>query len=540
MEIPSRLTVLLSLAWAVTSFGCRSEPRGEENPFLLRSLGLDYLQRGELPEAEQQFRRIAELAPQEPFGYANLGVTYLRAGRFDDAEAELRRAQRLDPTNLDIGLTVAKLYSLTGRAAEARTALEQLQRGDSGDARVFYALAELDGEAPAADTAARQRREGRLRQALALVPANLAVRLALLDLLARRGEADSVARHLEEVRRLPPEPPAEARTYLERAVQAFRRGNAAAAAQPLGRFLRLMEVAPSYQASLDKVKWLEGPLVGRPVLTYTPSLLGSLRTGRTALPEVRFIDAASDAGLPEAQPVTTFALGDVDGDLTDDFLVSLRPAEGTPVTRLYRGRGGYFLDATDTSGVRPGGPLAHAAFADLDNDGRLDLFLVGTDGRGHLLQNNGAGRFADLTARSGIGDLAGAGRAVSADLDHDGDLDLLLLGGERPLVFRNNLDGTFTEVAAAMGLALPAGGRAAAFGDFDDDGIVDGNDFLLWQRGGSPNGIASGDLALWEANFGGGMLLSTIAVPEPSGAGLALLAFVGLAVRRTSSRRLQR
>lgn len=486
----ARLTVVFGVAWAATWSGCRSEPRGDENLFLLRSLGLDYLQKGELPEAEEQFSRIVELAPSEPFGYANLGVTYLRAGRFDDAEAQLRRAQRLDPTNLDVGLTVAKLYSLTGRAAEARAALEQLRRGDSGDARVLYALAELDHEAAASDTAARQRREGHLRQALALAPASLAVRLALVELLARRGEADSVVRHLEEVRRLPPEPPSEARTYLERSVQLLRTGGLAEAALALDRFIRAMELTPPYQASLDKVKWLEGPLVGRPVLTYTPSLLGSLRTGRTATPEVRFIDATSDAGLPEA-PATrgepgargarALAVGDVDGDGTDDLLISFGSAATTPGTRLYRGRGGYFLDVTDTSGMRLGAPAAHATFADLDNDGRLDLFVIGADGRGHLLRNRGTGQFADATGQSGIGDLAGASAVLSVDIDHDGDLDLLLLGGEKPLVFRNNLDGTFTDIAASMGLALLGGARSAAVADFDDDGRIDL--FAAGQRG---------------------------------------------------------
>ncbi len=497
----SRVAVLVVLAWAAALHGCRSAPRGEENLFLLRSLGLDYLQKGELSEAEAQFKRIVALAPREPFGYANLGVTYLRAGRYADAAAQLRRAQRLDPSNLDVGLTIAKVYSLTERAAEARTALENLQRGDSGDARVLYALAELEGQAPASDNAARQRREDRLRQVLALVPANLAVRLALMGLLAERGEADSVVRHLEEVRRLPPEPPREARAYLERSIQLLRAGKLVEARPPVDRFTRLMEVTPRYQASLDEVKWLEGPLVGRPVLTYTPSLLVTLRAGRVVAPDVvRFTDATSDAGLPEPQPTlgasaagrplpsnrllpTALAAGDVDGDGTDDLLVSFAsPDQGAPGTHLYRGRGGYFLDVTDASGVRLGGGASHAALADFDNDGRLDLFLIGTDGRGHLLRNGGTGQFVDLTARPGIGDVGEAQGALWVDLDHDGDLDLLLLGGEKPMVFRNNLDGTFTEVAAAMGLTVPGGARAAAFGDFDDDGRIDL--FATIQRGG--------------------------------------------------------
>ena len=49
-------------------------------------MGLNYLDRGQLPEAEAQFKKLIALAPADPLGYANLGLTYLRAGRYSDAE----------------------------------------------------------------------------------------------------------------------------------------------------------------------------------------------------------------------------------------------------------------------------------------------------------------------------------------------------------------------------------------------------------------------------------------------------------------------
>jgi T5SS/PEP-CTERM-associated repeat protein len=75
-------------------------------------------------------------------------------------------------------------------------------------------------------------------------------------------------------------------------------------------------------------------------------------------------------------------------------------------------------------------------------------------------------------------------------------------------------------------------------GDFDHDGDVDGRDFLVWQRGGSPNPLSSADLALWRANFGtGGAATAAGAVPEPRGEWLALAAIaLACASRRSKSR----
>jgi hypothetical protein len=70
---------------------------------------------------------------------------------------------------------------------------------------------------------------------------------------------------------------------------------------------------------------------------------------------------------------------------------------------------------------------------------------------------------------------------------------------------------------------------APSSGDFDGDGDVDGRDFLIWQRGGSPIAKSAGDLADWQTNYGVGATagLSSTAVPEP---GALVLLMGGLLV----------
>lgn len=74
-------------------------------------------------------------------------------------------------------------------------------------------------------------------------------------------------------------------------------------------------------------------------------------------------------------------------------------------------------------------------------------------------------------------------------------------------------------------------------GDFDVDGDVDGQDFLIWQRGGSPNPLSSGDLTQWRNNFGPPLVPAGSAIPEPGAAtlsALALLAAISVRGRRNS------
>jgi len=497
--------VLLWPALIAAAFACRSEQASVEDLYTTRMLGLGYLQRNQLPEAESAFKKLTKLAPDDPVGYADLGLTYLQAARYPEAEKQLKRARELDPASSEIGLALARLFALTGRTSEARATLEQLRRDTTGNAHVLYALAEL--EAQQRDTGAAPRYEDRLRDVLAVAPANLVARLKLVDAFARRGEADSAIRQLEEVRRIPPEPPKEARIYLDSSIQLLRAGKLPEARQTLDRLFGLMEVTVPYQASMDEVKWTEGPIAGRPILTFAPKNFISIRGVRekATVDLAKFIDATNDAGLatPETtsgaaastkalSAFTALASGDVDGDGTDDLFVSASSAaSGKSVARIYRVQSGFVRDATERSGISLPQGAAYATFADYDNDGWLDLFVIGGEGKGHLFRNRGDGTFMDVTAKAGVADVRGARKGVFVDLDHDGDLDLLLIGNGPRTVYRNNLDGTFTEATASFGLAGSGDARDVVFGDFDGDGRIDifitqasgGN--LLFHNGGA-------------------------------------------------------
>jgi len=462
---------------------CKREQASVEDLYTTRMLGLSYLQRNQLAEAESSFKKLTDIAPDDPAGYADLGLTYMQAGRYADAEKQLKEARKLDPGSGEVGLALAKVYALTGRQPDARALLEELRRDSTANPRILYALAELESQSQAQDAAARY--QSRLRGVLGVAPANLVVRLKLADSYARSGQLDSAAKELEEVRRIPPAPPREARAYLDSAIQSLRSGNAPESRPVLDRLIGVMEVTSPYQASLEEVKWTESQIAGRPVLTFAPKDFIAVNRvrDRATVNLARFTDATSEVGFASAgggaaaQPsgvgATAIAAGDVDGDGSDDLFVSAWSAQGTAVPTLYRVQGGFVRDAGERANIRLPQGAAFATFADFDNDGWLDFFAIGVDGKSHLFRNRGDGSSEDVTAKSRIGDVAGARKALFVDLDHDGDLDLLLIGSGGRAVYRNNLDGTFTEATAAFGIGGAGDARDAVFADFDGDGRTD-------------------------------------------------------------------
>ena len=113
------------------------------------------------------------------------------------------------------------------------------------------------------------------------------------------------------------------------------------------------------------------------------------------------------------------------------------------------------------------------AFADLDEDGDPDLVQVGrVSGVVGVFRNDGQGVFT--SAGTGIPLVPKASGITAADYDADGDLDLYVtcsVGSNR--LFRNNGGFSFTDVSVASGLNDPGAGMGAAWADFDGDGWLD-------------------------------------------------------------------
>ena len=164
----------------------------------------------------------------------------------------------------------------------------------------------------------------------------------------------------------------------------------------------------------------------------------------------RFEDATAASGLAQAGTpgrAAAVAVGDYDNDGFLDLFVAA-PGGTAPV--LYRNRGDGTFEPDRRSGALEAlrSLAARAAvFFDFDNDGFLDLAVVGaptrTGGGGgargvYLFRNDQTGRFLD---RSGIlpKDLHTGRRVVAVDYDRDGDLDLLVIGADgRPRLLLND------------------------------------------------------------------------------------------------------
>src|SRR6266581_1659751 len=116
---------------------------------------------------------------------------------------------------------------------------------------------------------------------------------------------------------------------------------------------------------------------------------------------------------------------------------------------------------------------AGVCLADVDGDGRPDVFLARTEGPNVLYRNLGDWRFEDITATAGVAapDRYSTGCAF-ADIDGDGDQDLILvsLGGPNA-IFVNDGKGHFTE--ETRGLTDRAGSMSIAVADVDGDGDLD-------------------------------------------------------------------
>ena len=174
------------------------------------------------------------------------------------------------------------------------------------------------------------------------------------------------------------------------------------------------------------------------------------------------------------------------------FFLTLAIVALTPITL----QAVTFVDATDEAGIRfrhssgtrssllPEDMGSGAAFADIDNDGDLDLYIVNIpgplmedthvgSGSNALYRNDGDGTFTDITDIARVGHQGYGMGCVFADYDDDGNLDLYVTNYGANVLYHNNGDGTFSDVTKTAGVSCELWSTGAAFADVDADNDLD-------------------------------------------------------------------
>ena len=168
----------------------------------------------------------------------------------------------------------------------------------------------------------------------------------------------------------------------------------------------------------------------------------------------------------------------------------LRPGgRVAPLTVPARGRAGLTAMAPEDTGLRFTNSVSQEhygtnqmllngsglAAGDIDGDGRVDLYFCSLGGANRLYRNLGNWKFEEVTGQAGVGCPGQHSTgAVFADVDGDGDLDLLVSSlGRGVRLFLNDGHGRFNEATAPAGLASEAGGMTLALADVDGDGRLD-------------------------------------------------------------------
>ncbi len=199
-----------------------------------------------------------------------------------------------------------------------------------------------------------------------------------------------------------------------------------------------------------------------------------------------FIDVSRSVGITHNRLGTTKAIGQAWGDYDNDGWLDLYVTDTDGPNVLYHneGNGTFVISELVESVALPDLESTGVTFADYDNDGWKDLYVV-SRGLNVLFRNLEGRSFEDVTELAGVADPADGKSASWGDFDQDGYLDLYVTNwscypdcgrpmyGDSDHLYRNQGDGTFENITTYLGAQTMGAGHAASFLDFDNDGDLD-------------------------------------------------------------------
>ena len=449
----------------------------------LRFNGRSYLENGRLEEAETAYKQLIALAPDDASAYANLALIYLRQGKYEEAKSKISKALKLAPDNPDIRMISARYFELVQDRDKAIDEVLKIVEQHPDYAIALYNLARLYDHPD--DKEAIAEREKFLRKTQESTEANIVPRLELISLLIQKGDQAAATFELENLPKIFAEFPAQAKGFYNKTIDALHASDIATAKTNVVMMQNFLKVTTQYQSDLRELKGPDSDLIGNYVISLSDFERSYAGPGEAITDRIKFVDISdqvnliastgeSRSGTSAEDRSSQFSLGDYDGDgFVDVYFSSYSERTKTSVKSLFWNRETTFQEQSSIAGIRYTGRESASIFADYNNDGYPDLYIL-RDGGNVLFKNSGEGVFSDVSKEAMVDTDSDGTKPLFLDADHDGDLDLLIIRPASNLLYRNNADGTFTEMAAGMGLGLPVSRCTdAAFADFDEDGDLD-------------------------------------------------------------------
>ncbi len=455
-------TGLLVLHGSGLQPAARQASGDRESAYRANNVGIAFLEQFDYDAAAASFTQALKVDDSLGIARFNLALALFYANNADASLVEARAAAERIPDSPQPHYLLGLLARSQNRAEDAVGEFTRVLERDPDDVGAKVNLGQVYLQERKYDEALKL-----LREAFASEPFNVTAAYNLATALGRSGAQQEARTAMERFQKLRDSSYGftYSQTYLAQ-------GKYAEALASTGAEAELVNQAAPAASFVDA----------------TSTFLPGRRAGE-------FVPAAGAAAAAALSGHVTLFDADGDGDL------DLAEA-GAAGLRLYRNAAGLLKEEaglappqTDGGGV----PIAAVA-ADHDNDGRIDLFLLRYGGN-RLLRQQADGRFEDVTAAAGI---AGSPRlarsAALVDVDHDGDLDIFIVGYQEGAsaggagqeqtgpalnqLLRNNGDGTFADVTAPSGVSGAGGpGIAVVPTDFDNRRDMD---LLVVQRGRAP------------------------------------------------------
>jgi cytochrome c-type biogenesis protein CcmH/NrfG len=437
----------------------------------------------DLPAAAREAQTATTLAPDAPQPSYILGLIAKTQSRPDEAVVLFQRVLKTDPNDVGSNINLGQIYSQQRKYPEAITAFRVALAAEPYNATALYNLGQ-------ALVRSGQREEG-LRAT------------ARFQELRQKGSATTLGtdyleqgRYAEAVASTGAEP-----ELVDRATPAVKftlSPNSFSGPTNVATRSTTTTTTTDPQSGFQLTEVVKEQIMGAIVLfdcdgdsdldlfrvTSTQRFL--YRNDNGSFTDIT--DQSTAFGSKLTGALTGVVAGDFDNDTKPDLFVI-----GNGTLSLYHNDGGgKFSDVTKAANI-PAYPFiaSSAAFTDVDHDGDVDIFIAGLADLSQktgqnvfpdsfsgapdlLLQNDGTGKFTDITATAGIKATRHAVAVVPTDFNNRRDMDLLIVSHGTPVeMFSNQRDGTFRNVARETG--LPGDGRwiSVAAGDVNKDGYTD-------------------------------------------------------------------